>query len=227
MTHEPIWLAGYPKSGNTWIRIFLANYILNMKRPLDVASYSTEIPFSCGETLKNLEHGHGQVYAKTHKDYNHKLHKTHRAVYHVRHPCDIVPSFSDHKNISINESVTHVAKHWPLHVSSWKHHAGLMLRYEDMYKTPVEIFGYLILYFGLSYDYERLCRAVKFSSFEICRKQEEKGGFKMNARSPHAHRFFRSGKIGTGHKLLTRSQINHLCSSQEFKEIYPEKEHVR
>ena len=29
-----LWIASYPKSGNTWVRIFLANLILNAKEPL-------------------------------------------------------------------------------------------------------------------------------------------------------------------------------------------------
>ena len=31
-----VWLASYPKSGNTWTRIFLANYLLNPDKPLPI-----------------------------------------------------------------------------------------------------------------------------------------------------------------------------------------------
>ena len=31
-----LWLASYPKSGNTWIRAFLANYMLNAERPAPI-----------------------------------------------------------------------------------------------------------------------------------------------------------------------------------------------
>ena len=31
-----VWLASYPKSGNTWFRIFLANFLRNSDRPLDI-----------------------------------------------------------------------------------------------------------------------------------------------------------------------------------------------
>lgn len=31
-----VWLASYPKSGNTWLRIFLANYIFNLDRPVPI-----------------------------------------------------------------------------------------------------------------------------------------------------------------------------------------------
>jgi len=29
-----VWLASYPKSGNTWLRVFLANYLFNTDRPI-------------------------------------------------------------------------------------------------------------------------------------------------------------------------------------------------
>ncbi|WP_420644422.1 sulfotransferase domain-containing protein [Candidatus Leptofilum sp.] len=31
-----VWLASYPKSGNTWVRIFLNNYLLNGEAPADI-----------------------------------------------------------------------------------------------------------------------------------------------------------------------------------------------
>ena len=31
-----IWIASYPKSGNTWVRAFLASYIYNNKKKFDL-----------------------------------------------------------------------------------------------------------------------------------------------------------------------------------------------
>lgn len=31
-----VWLASYPKSGNTWLRVFLANYVVNGQEPLHI-----------------------------------------------------------------------------------------------------------------------------------------------------------------------------------------------
>ncbi|MCQ0093751.1 sulfotransferase domain-containing protein [Roseovarius sp. M141] len=31
-----VWLASYPKSGNTWTRIFLANYLMNTREPVSI-----------------------------------------------------------------------------------------------------------------------------------------------------------------------------------------------
>lgn len=36
MKKSIVWLASYPKSGNTWTRLFLANYLFNTKAPLSI-----------------------------------------------------------------------------------------------------------------------------------------------------------------------------------------------
>ena len=36
MKKSIVWLASYPKSGNTWLRVFLANYLVNAKEPLSI-----------------------------------------------------------------------------------------------------------------------------------------------------------------------------------------------
>lgn len=36
MKKSIVWLASYPKSGNTWTRIFLANYLMNASEPLSI-----------------------------------------------------------------------------------------------------------------------------------------------------------------------------------------------
>ncbi|SLN67286.1 Sulfotransferase domain protein [Roseovarius albus] len=36
MKKSIVWLASYPKSGNTWTRVFLANYLMNAKEPVPI-----------------------------------------------------------------------------------------------------------------------------------------------------------------------------------------------
>ena len=38
-----VWLASYPKSGNTWIRIFLANYLSDKNEPIDINKIDSSI----------------------------------------------------------------------------------------------------------------------------------------------------------------------------------------
>jgi hypothetical protein len=35
-----VWLASYPKSGNTWLRAFLANYLANAAAPVDINAFA-------------------------------------------------------------------------------------------------------------------------------------------------------------------------------------------
>lgn len=36
-----VWLASYPKSGNTWLRVFLANSLRNAETPADINALET------------------------------------------------------------------------------------------------------------------------------------------------------------------------------------------
>jgi hypothetical protein len=52
------------------------------------------------------------------------------------------------------------------------------VRYEDLLKNPVEVFGGVVRFCGLSYDENRVCKAVAFSSFEELQRQERASGFR-------------------------------------------------
>ncbi|MFK7938101.1 MAG: sulfotransferase domain-containing protein [Roseovarius sp.] len=48
MKKSIIWLASYPKSGNTWMRIFLANYLMNTPEPMPINQVHR---FGMGDTI--------------------------------------------------------------------------------------------------------------------------------------------------------------------------------
>ncbi len=48
MKKSIIWLASYPKSGNTWMRIFLANYLMNAPEPIPINQVHR---FGMGDTI--------------------------------------------------------------------------------------------------------------------------------------------------------------------------------
>ena len=43
-----VWLASYPKSGNTWLRVFLANYLMHTTQPMPLAKV---YQFSLGDAM--------------------------------------------------------------------------------------------------------------------------------------------------------------------------------
>ncbi|QGX98802.1 sulfotransferase domain-containing protein [Roseovarius faecimaris] len=53
MKKSIIWLASYPKSGNTWMRIFLANYLMNTKEPMPINQVHR---FGMGDTIAKTYH---------------------------------------------------------------------------------------------------------------------------------------------------------------------------
>ena len=48
-----IWLASYPKSGNTWIRILLSNYLSDQSKPIDINKIDSSIISSSRVILDN------------------------------------------------------------------------------------------------------------------------------------------------------------------------------
>ncbi|WP_422027503.1 sulfotransferase domain-containing protein [Roseovarius sp.] len=48
-----IWLASYPKSGNTWTRIFLANYLMNADKPVPINQVHR---FGMGDSIPRMYH---------------------------------------------------------------------------------------------------------------------------------------------------------------------------
>ncbi len=53
MKKSIVWLASYPKSGNTWLRVFLTNYLLNAKEPVPINKVAG---FGMGDSMGETYH---------------------------------------------------------------------------------------------------------------------------------------------------------------------------
>ncbi|QIE47185.1 sulfotransferase domain-containing protein [Pseudohalocynthiibacter aestuariivivens] len=53
MKNSIVWLASYPKSGNTWTRIFLANYLANTQEPMPINQVNK---FGMGDAIAKTYH---------------------------------------------------------------------------------------------------------------------------------------------------------------------------
>ncbi len=252
MSQEPlnksiVWLASYPKSGNTWLRLFLANYLLNRSTPMPInevhrigmgdavgKAYRMVAggPFDATDphqtlalrpaVLRRVVANGAQVnLLKTHS-YVGKArgielipgHLTRSAIYVVRNPLDMVVSYARHYGNSTDFTAGAIARrdngiaggngavpqflgNWSDHVRSWtrcRDFPILVLRYEDLLADPAAGFTRALEHLGVPVEPERLARAVRFSSFEELRRQEETTGFVE--RSDQQERFFDSGRSG-------------------------------
>ena len=128
-----IWIASYPKSGNTWVRAFLASYIYNNKKKfdLDALEFIDQFPrlknfLDINEEPNNLldisklwisaqnkiNLSKGVIYLKTHhamctiqdNSFTNRD-NTLGAIYIVRDPRDIAISYSSHEDSSYKETI--------------------------------------------------------------------------------------------------------------------------
>jgi len=258
-----IWLASYPKSGNTWMRAFLANYLLGREEPVSIEelrafSLSDVRPRFYAEALSKpvqemtaeesvAIRPQAQQYLAAAREHDHFV-KTHSrfgmlngtpliertvsagAVYIIRNPADIVPSFASHMGVTPGAAIeimadrdhatveadvqilTHLGS-WGEHAESWIDRSNSLpvcvVRYEDLCSNPEKAFGQVLKVLGLPFDLERLARSIRNCSFEELSRQEEEKGF--SERPPHMKRFFRSGGSGEGQRSLSEQQLARLA----------------
>jgi hypothetical protein len=256
-----IWLASYPKSGNTWLRIFLHNllrdppdgYDINQASDFCVLDSSVlrfekflKTPWIhwSAEDIANTRwdvqrlicmRQKDDLFAKTHNAFTEFKGKpliypefTAGAIYVVRNPLDVCISLADHYGVNLDQAIRilndpeagapsdgqavyEIHRSWALHVQSWTGtmEAGkLVIRYEDMLRQPEIAFGRVAKFLGLQPTADRLQRAIRNSSFDKLRGQEEKVGFKE--RGPKATRFFRVGKSDQWRTVLSESQVDRV-----------------
>lgn len=260
-----VWIASYPRSGNTWTRTFLHNlfdvlrggtvtahdinrinqfttwdisaaaYQRRLGKPLKDAS-RTEIAAARPDIQRDIaDRTDGLALVKTHNalvtdrgvpTINFAV--TSGAVYLVRNPLDIAVSFAHHLAVPVDEAIDRLATRdletevtgdavyevygsWSQHVESWtrtRHRAVHVMRYEDMLARPVETFGALTRHLLLAPSPDVLETAIALSSFERLSGQETASGFRE--KPPHAERFFREGRAGQWHHVLTEAQVRRI-----------------
>ncbi len=257
-----VWLASYPKSGNTWTRAFLSNLATVMAGELEELDVNSINRFSLGENFtqyykdvcgfepkpgdhrKVAENRHrvqeviadqfeGLIFCKTHNalvvDRGQSIINfavTSGAIYIVRNPLDVAISLAHHIDKSVDHAISVMATQdvetpinemrvhevwgsWSQHVESWtrkSHPAIYVMRYEDMLNDPEKTFGALAHHLLLNPTADELALAIKRSSFEALREQEDKDGFQEKPK--HADRFFREGRADQWKNVLSPQQID-------------------
>ena len=56
-----VWLASYPKSGNTWVRVLLANFLANSEEPVSINEIREVLPGPSSFSREDFEHFMGVV----------------------------------------------------------------------------------------------------------------------------------------------------------------------
>ena len=261
-----VWIASYPKSGNTWVRAFLHEILrqdggafdlgrmaqtagneasIDNYRAIDPRPWSRWTPGEVSRARPAAQaafarrHGH-VVFCKTHLavlrsrgQSTINMDVTAGAIYIVRNPLDIAPSYADHQGVPLDIAIdlmnlenhetpstsSHVSEllgSWSQNVETWTRRSlpGLhVMRYEDMLASPVATFSDLAAFLKLKVLRRRIKEAVRTTSFGNLRRQEDEKGF--GERSAPQKRFFRQGRAGTWRTELSAGQVREIASRNE------------
>ena len=257
-----VWLASFPKSGNTWFRSFLSAL---MYGKVDINQLRSDGHFSSIITYSNLHdidcrmmssdemflHIPNSLRAfckkistlqffKVHDAYRCNVEEipifpkdiTYKVFYLVRNPLDVVASYANHLDTTIENAIkmmnnpkgslvpiANAGHHhttqlyqlmydWSGHVKSWLDQKELdvhVIRYEDMKKQPFETFSKAMASLGCSFSDEQIQVAIDLTTFEKLKQQEEEKGFRERANVDGI--FFRKGKVDGWKEELTTEQV--------------------
>ena len=208
-----VWLASYPKSGNTWLRFLLYNVMYGSpEQSLDIARKIPDVHRPLPTDVSQED----RIFAKTHfmyTDQHPKAAETERAVLITRHPVDVLFSALNYRRLSgmttKQLSDAQYARHfignkgdpefrsigfggWAEHIESWKSQTEFpvhVVKYEDLKgNTDVELRS-ILEFLSIDADDKAIAHAVKASSFDSMRAMEirEKS---TKAKNPKAESLF-------------------------------------
>ena len=231
----------FPKSGRTWVRLFLSCYYSNfINKNLELDLESKEIL----GVLPRIRFKHGSYFGhqdsqNSFKKINEKLAKTskkHKLIYLKRDPRDVFVSFFHHltkreipndnsvdfKSISIDElilnekygfrNIWNYNKYWDSIFSS--HMNAYMLNYEELLNDPEVGYFNLLKFLELDIRKELIADAIYETSFDkLKEKYANSSNHRLKQINPKDNNSskFRTGKSGSYLSELSEDSIK-LCN---------------
>ncbi|MDA9598432.1 sulfotransferase domain-containing protein [Candidatus Pelagibacter sp.] len=267
-----IWLASYPKSGNTFVRTLLSAYFFSndgffdFKYLKSIKQFPSKKLFVKIGITSNNENEILKNYIPAQEYINKKapliLLKTHSSlfdidetkftnldnslgvIYVVRDPRNIVTSFSNHFNLSLNDSagrmisdtvlgestdkkiITYILS-WKKHYESWKlfekEQKYLLVKYEDLIKNPKEILIKMLTFiFKMSnnnsnIDLRKVDNVISSTAFEKLKKMEKNYGFVEKPKNMKSN-FFKLGNKNKWQNILDKD-IEKIITNEFIKEM--------
>lgn len=272
--HGATWLASYPKSGNTWLRLLLEAYRRNgdldindvrisssdggativqgvSPMPLSALDWRTEILLRPAALLNMMTRLSDPVYIKTHFC-NLQLDDlpptipvpfTKRAVYVVRDPRAVLPSFSRFYKFPLATACDAMASNefciggneifarcllssWSNHVASWAKEDRFpvhVVRYEDLQADTSGELVQILEFLDIPVDAERVEKAVAASDIRKLKKAEADSGFREHSGGAS---FFGAGSAWReelGEKWIRRIENDHglVMETLGYEKVFP------
>lgn len=188
---DDTFLVSYPRSGNTWTRFLIANFVYPNEN-VSFLNIERLIPDTSSQSNRTLKRIPRPRIIKTHEYFDHRYPKT---IYIVRDPRDIALSYYNFQrkysqiedNYPLERYVDDFVSGrlisadwgtWGENTASWIFTRGrrkdfLLLRYEDMMKDTVSELARIAAFMGIEAEASRLKRAVELSSADRMRELEK------------------------------------------------------
>lgn len=217
---DDIFLVAYPKSGVTWLRFLIGNYLTNNQCNFD---NSHQIVPDIHYNPEQCAHISSPRFIKSHFPFSPQFltHHYPKVVYLARDGRDVAVSYyyylKRHGIISettsfhdyllmFHQGTIDQFSNWNLHVNFWLDHAPetfLLIRYEDMKREPLAGLQSVLEFAGLDVHHEKITEAVNASRFENMRQQERQQTFSPIKIADPSIPFIREGKSGDWKNMFT------------------------
>lgn len=231
--NDDVFLVSYPKSGNTWLRFLISNYLTNTQADF---SNIQEIVSDIHQpiNLNSIHQLQRPRFIKSHRPFSPQVTANFTAnypkvVYLVRDGRDVAvseyffckklgkitpdTSFKDFLHQNFNHGNIFYFDTWSNHVNSWLENAPpkfLLIKYEEMQNNTLAKLIDVLEFAGISADIDKAITAVEASKFEKMKAAEKK----HKKWQPDQIRIARTGQVGDWQNFFE----NELMS--EFMEIY-------
>jgi len=215
-----VFLASYPRSGNTWLRFVLGEALAG--KAIDFDNVDDVIP-----ELKWHRHGaplfaDGGRLIKTHEPWRKEYRK---AIYIVRDVRDVALSHHargtqlgiidpdmDAFLLEFVKGTSHTYGSWSGHIRSWlnsplaKSGGLLVVKFEDLRRDPEEALTRMVQFVGTPAGAEQIRAALANNSVEKMRAKEVKSR-KLYQSTTESGRFVRKGAVQGWRTVLTPAQL--------------------
>jgi alcohol sulfotransferase len=214
-------LASYPKSGRTWLRFILANYLnetAGLGVSVDLHTMFAVVPNFDYDPVRGLPAFHFKGRAQmplvpvTHYPYSRFLFRGRPIVFMIRDPRDVMVSSYFHATRHKHRFKGDIAgflrdqglglPHLIRYLNGWAdgiaQHRHLVLSYERLSADPEAATAEVLTFLDYPIDNAALRRAVKASRFETMREREMTEGIPAHEydRGDEESRRMRRGKVG-------------------------------
>jgi hypothetical protein len=216
---DDIYISTYPKSGTTLMQMILYHLTsdgkMNFKHIYDVSPWIRNASF-IGQKPPDLN---SPRIIKTHDSYKEFGKKTKgRFIYVYRNGMDVaISNFYQQKNYNNSDlkldkylNSFFKQKKWFKHTREWMINKNklsiLYIKYEDLLNNKTKEIDRIISFLGIPRNKKAINRALKYSSFEFMKKNENLFGEQSKISKKIFNQFIRKGKSGEGKSLFTKEQ---------------------